>query len=202
MKHWRILSASTVVLAMSAVSSAITFSNISVTDNVGNVLVNGFSVNPGTNDIDFLFPNAFVGDLPASLRSGTITITFEANSGPSLAMNSVNLSVLGATAGSGIVGVSEQVDDLVNPGVIGSYSTNSNSTPLPISQFITFTRNSTHVKVTKTIRLDAEDTGVLDLAQVSLVQQKFNTTPVPEPASLAALGVGAFALIRRRRKKA
>ncbi|MBX3120053.1 MAG: PEP-CTERM sorting domain-containing protein [Fimbriimonadaceae bacterium] len=202
MKNLRVLSASTFVLAMSAVSSAaISFSNVSVTDNQGNSLVAGHSVNTGPYDIDFLFPNAFVGD-PSIWTSASITVMFEADSGPNEEMWSVNFSVLGAVSGSGLIAATEQVDDLVNPGVIGSFSTNTNTTPLPISEFITFSRSSTRVKVTKTFRLDAPPTGDFDLAQISLVQQKFNTNPVPEPASMAILGVGALALVTRRRKKA
>lgn len=200
MKHWRIVSLSMFGMAMCASSQAITFSNITVTDNVGNVLVAGNSVNPGITDIDFLFPAAFVGD-PSVLRSGTITITFDADAGPNLAMNAVNLSVLGAVSGSGVVGVSEQVVDLITPGTIGSYSTTTTSTPFPITQFITFSRATTKVRVTKTLRLDAPFSDAVDVAQVSLVEQNFSTQPVPEPATLAILGVGAAAIAARRRRR-
>jgi hypothetical protein len=64
-----------------------------------------------------------------------------------------------------------------------------------------FSMGVTQFKVKKTFDIDiAGQTLPSDsIATVSLIEQ--NLTPVPEPASIVAMGLGAAALLRRRRRK-
>ena len=64
-----------------------------------------------------------------------------------------------------------------------------------MNRVINFSRPSSSIKVKKTLVLSALDTQALDLANVSLLEQRF----VPTPGALALLGVGTIVAMRRRR---
>lgn len=185
--------------AARASHAAITFFNVNITGSAP--LIAGSSYITGSTDIDFSLPNAVVGDFQP-LRQGVVTITYEAMSAQPMVMDEMVLTVLGGLSGSGLIQFSEVVEDMVTPGIIGSVGpiTITSNSQLPWSGNIVFTRPSTHIKVKKDFFLFAQpDTQALDLARISLVEQ--NLVVVPEPTSLAVLGLGALAAVVRKRKR-
>lgn len=181
--------------AASSADAAIIFSNIRITGS----LASGGQAVQGANDIDFVFANnsAQVGDATAPVRSGNIVITFDVDStdGP---ITSDVLSILGAIQGSGLVIFNEVIEDRTpgNVGIIAMASHTLNAqTPPPQNRVIDFIRPSSSFKVKKTLVFSALDTQALDLANVSLVEQRF----VPTPGALALLGIAGLSLARRRR---
>lgn len=189
-----------VVVAAAAASGAhaITFFNV----NISGSLAGGSSFNVFPDNIDFLWsPPATVGDPVHPVRFGNIIITYEATD--ATPMNQMVLSLLGGLSGSGTIIVNEVIEDM-NPGggtlaSGGATLTAGNWLPPSYTATFNFSQPSTHIKVKKTFTLIAEDTQALDLASISLVQQKINQ--VPEPGTMAALGLGAVALLSRRRRK-
>lgn len=200
---------SSLILAtvLGAISSAhaITFFNINIVGNsalVGTVGVDSFfHLGANGKDIDFTFNKAVVGDNRA-LRSGVINITYEAKSDKDMYLDNVTLTGLTLLTGSGHVRFTEIVEDKVNVGVIGTLSEDFYAPTGGFSKNIAFSRNSSHIKVKKTIYLDAFDTRDLDLAGIGLVEQKIAC--VPEPGTFLALGAGValVALKRRGAKRA
>lgn len=184
------------LLAAAAVAPAgasITFSNIVI----GGSLALPNSVVTGSQSIDFIFDDATVGDIVDPRRSGDIQITYEATSSVGLVQDQLVLSVLGALSGSGVIVFNETVEDLNNPGIIASYGVTLNSNDqLPHAATLNFSRTSNHVRVTKSIRLNAPATDAFDLSNVSLIEQTFRE--VPEPSALALLALGGLSLLRRR----
>ncbi|MDX2119175.1 MAG: hypothetical protein SFY96_13425 [Planctomycetota bacterium] len=174
-------------------NAGVTFSNVNIT---GTLAAGATWATGGAgDDIDFSFPSALVGD-GQNLRSGVITITFIAKSDTALNLDKLGLSILGGLLGSGTIIFNEVVEDLVNPGIIATYGVTLNSaSQLPHTADIHFSRESTMVKVKKTLILSAVDTQAFDLAGVALVEQKL----VPTPGAAALLGMGVLAMGRRRR---
>lgn len=192
---FKFLASTIIALAMTAAvaTADVTFSNVVIRGS----LATGASYVTGPFDIDFIFPDAIVGDVVAPRRVGSIVITYEAQSDDLLVQDQLTLLALGALRGSGTIFFNEVVEDLVNPGVIASYNVvlDSNS-QLPHEATLTFSRPSTHVKVKKTAILtaiDSIDSAIEDLASIALIEQRF----VPEPAALVLLMAG-LPLFRRR----
>lgn len=200
-KFGRLAFVAAVVGAVSG-AQAITFTNVHVTgdaDVIGALGVDHF-VNIGIKDIDFLFNHAIVGDF-RPVRESAINITFEAEADQLMILDKLVLSFTNILLGTGKLFFQEIVEDLDNPGVIADFSVWLDSTQQgPFFHDIHFSRWSKRIKVKKTIFLIAQPDipNQLDLAGVGLVEQ--NIECVPEPASLAALGLGIAAVVARRRK--
>lgn len=155
-------------------------------------LADGASYYTSGGNIDFMFPDALVGDPVNPLRAGNLIITFEVRSTEAIDRSLV--SILGGLSGSGMIDFNEVVEDLVTPGVIGAYgAVMQGSGALPHIGVVGFDRPTTHYKVKKTAVLSAVDTDELDLAAVALIEQNM----VPEPGTAALLLVGLVALRRR-----
>ncbi|MFQ3586984.1 MAG: PEP-CTERM sorting domain-containing protein [Fimbriimonadaceae bacterium] len=194
----RLTVAGGLLMAASASFATITFSNIVVT------LPAGFTqsaVFTGTSDIDFHFADAMAGDFQA-VRSGTITISYQAAAAPGFEITGMNLSVLGGALGSGIVGIDEEIRSGSPFGpLLGSFSAVAPADgDLPINHYMEFDGSATTIFVTKNIRVDATaDTNDFDFAAVGLVEQSY--TVVPEPATMAAVTLGFGMLAARRRRR-
>lgn len=173
--------------------AGVVYSNVSISGSLGS----GGTFVTGPNDIDFNFVSAIVGDAQPA-RSGNIIITYIASSDDGGSFSRMDLSVLGATLGSGTVVVNEVIEDLITPGIIASFGavyTDSSGHSLPQTAEIQLSRSSTKVKVKKTFVLVAPETANLDVASVSLVEQRL----VPSPGSAALIGLSGLIAVRRRR---
>ncbi len=156
------------------------------------------------NAITFSTPNARVGDnLP--LRSGSLSIQYDAatTSGPIFA-NAVGVNLGGAILGSGTIHFREDVFEIDAFGneiqLLGTASRTFDSTSgLSWNTVISFSGVQVQrIRAKKYFDLTATDTVAFDLASLGFVNQAPQV--VPEPATMTALGLGAAALLRRRRK--
>lgn len=190
-------------LMAAAVGSATIFSNVGIQSPP---LSNGATFTTLGNSISFNLPNAIVGDPVAPLRAGTLNIQYDAfTPGPAIA-NQVGINLGTALSGSGTIYFQEQVFELdafgneVAGGPIGVIShVFSPGGDTFWSGTITFDRAVERLRAKKFFTLAAVDTDAFDLAAVGLVNQ--NIQVVPEPATLAAIGVGLAALLRRRSRR-
>jgi len=178
---------------VSGARGEIIFSNVSISGS----LATGASYQTGPNDIDFILPDAIVGDPVDLRREGDLVISYEAESADPMTQDQLTLELLGALSGSGTISLTETVEDLITPGVIASYSVvlDENS-QLPHVAVLDFDRDTARIRVEKTLTLEAFDTGEFDLANVNLIEEVLHE--VPEPATGLALMLPALLLGRRR----
>jgi hypothetical protein len=195
--------------AVSGIASAqVTFSNVVApyTLNPGSVTTN-WIVNQngpaGTIDFSGGAPAFKVGD-STPYSTGTSSINYDVTSTAPISSITWTMQgdvedfgrvqyVLSASNGSGSLGSNSGsiLGVSYNGGVNGAFT---RVLTLTLSQAVT----SFHV--TTTLNSDINNQGLpsTSVALVGLVENNMN--PVPEPATLAALGLGAIALIKRRRK--
>jgi hypothetical protein len=177
----------------------VVFSNVTI----GGSLASGASFNTGGNFIEFLFPNARVGDGEAA-RSGNLSILYNAASTPPMLADDLLLNVLGALSGSGQILFNEIVEDFTdpnNPVVIGSHNVTINdNSQLPYTHHLVFSRPANAIRVKKEVTLTANpDTNGFDFSSVGIIQQTISL--VPEPGSLAVLALGGLGLMAARRRR-
>jgi hypothetical protein len=181
--------------------AAITFSNFQYSSAP---LSTGASQIVLGNSVTFQTPGAMVGDVSAT-RSGLLTIQYDANSGVNMQTVNAYVSVGAATLGSGTVQFTEKVYELdcvtgLRGVLLGSISHSFNSSSNPsFTGAITLSSQVACIQVVKEFQMDAPDTVALDLAALAIVNQSIDVVPVPEPASLAALALGAAFIIRRKK---
>lgn len=206
--------------SLAASASAVTFGNISVSGtnySAGpNTLVTGNSVLTAGNSITFTTPNAIVGvAAPSAIQVGFVTFQYDADASTGLFGTSIGwkvdaLETLSQTflKGTGELTFQEDVFEITGIGgseltQIGTFSKtwNASSSATVWSGSLPLTKSVKAIRVKKTFTLEAVNNGIspADFAGLAKTNQSLNV--VPEPASMAALGMGALALIRRRRKK-
>lgn len=216
----RLLRSALISVAFAAAVAAhatVTFSNITFSGSntlPSGTLTSGASVTTLGNALTFSTPNARVGIGAATgITDGLVLLQYDAKVNGGGAVGSVAWSVdtliQGFLLGSGTLSFTEDVIELdslgneINPSTpIGHLSTTwTSSTPGGIwGGTINLSKQVAQIRVKKSFYLDAsiDSPAPLDRSVLGQVNQSINV--VPEPGTWAALGLGAAALLRRRRK--
>lgn len=209
-----VLTAALVVGASFASAQNIVFYNYIFSGGPLSVGITPSVVSGGTaNAITFQTPNAHVGDnsgSPAgSLRSGSLSIQYDAaTTTGDMYENEVGVNLGGLILGSGQIGFREDVFEIDAMGnelsMLGSvqvtFDANNNPGPnVTWNDVIDFTHNVRRIRAKKYFDLTAINTQFLDISKISFVNQSPHV--VPEPTTMAALGLGVAALLRRKRSR-
>lgn len=188
----------TVVLlaSLGVAAGAQTFTNVSF-----NTTVVGDSVAFSTSGNSYLA--TLTGFTIGPGQAEDLAWIYNFDSTPVPAFTAVTIEIGGAVINGtlDIVG-NEKVFDMsgspvqVSDGlVVGGYAGGGQFDPFVHVQTFTFSQPVTWGQAQKDILFIVNNTGV---ANIDYVKQTF--TPVPEPATVAVLGLGALALLRRNRK--
>ncbi len=136
-------------------------------------------------------------------QAGDIAWIYNFNSNPVPAFSAVTIEIGGAVINGTLdIAGNEKVFDMsgaplqvANGTIQGQFAGGAQLDPFVLTQTFNFSQPVTIGQVQKDILHIVNSTGI---AEVHYIKQTF--TPVPEPATMAVLGLGAAALLRRRRK--
>lgn len=189
------------LFVLTAASSAQTFTNVSFNSTIaGSSATFSSSGNSYTANLTGFQINA--GQL-----TGDIAWIYNFNSSPVPAFNAVTIEIGGDTI-NGVIDIvgNEKVFDMagVTPvqvanGVVdGSFGGGAEVTPWTYTATYVFDHPVTIGQAQKDI-LHLDGLSGTGITNVNYIKQTY--TAVPEPASMAALGLGALALLKRKRRK-
>jgi len=191
----RLLSIAFISIAAVA-AQAQTFTNVSF---ISTVPGSSASITSSGNSITANLTNFTL--LPSQM--GDVAWIYNFNSSPVPAYNAVTIEIGGAVINGTLdIAGNEKVFDMsgaplqvANGTIQGQFAGGAQFTPFTLTQTFNFSQPVTIGQVQKDILHIVNSTGI---AQVNYIKQTFS--PVPEPASMAVLGLGVAALLRRRRK--
>lgn len=196
----RALGLGAVVLAGTS-AQAITFFDVSYS--VSPLTANANEVVIG-NSISFHTPHAVVGDSgTGGARDGEFQIQYRADAGVGIEAIEMGITLHEVILGSmSTIDFKETVYELLPDDTLGEIVGAASESFFANfvgswSQTLVLTRSVQRVHVVKNFYLSAPMTDDLDFTSLALVNQ--NLQVVPEPATMAALGIGALGLLRRRR---
>lgn len=181
------LSAVALVAALAGGVHAITFSGLSGTNATGSGLIgsNGFYIQSPS------FVQNGVGSISASY-TWTVTAT------PGFFLSSVTLQPNALVVGGGQISITAP-----HPSdATATLNFSSIAPAIPSATITALSGNFTSYTVTARVTLTVpagNETGSR-LAKLSVFQAFYNEQPVPEPATMAALGLGVAAVAARRKK--
>jgi len=177
----------------------IIFSDVVIHGDMGTPSVFTMQSYPYVDSISFKFSDSLVGDDYAPRREAHATISFTAIADTNMLLSGRTLRVGSELLGSGVLSISDQVEDVFTPGEIGSYSVDLDATAtMPHIGDTPFSRPTVEIRLTETITIRAPDEAGLDLAALGVITHRFQQIPVPEPTSLALFAATVAAFARRR----
>lgn len=162
---------------------------------------------PGSSVSFLTSGNSITADLTnftlLSNQVGDIAWIYNFDSNPVPAYTAVTIEIAGQVINGtlDIVGNEKVFDmsgspfEVVNGTINGQFSGGAQFTPFTLVQTFTFSQPVTLGQAQKDILHIVNSTGI---AEIDYIKQTY--TPVPEPATMAVLGLGVAALLRRRRK--
>jgi hypothetical protein len=121
-----------------------------------------------------------------------MALTYTVTAAPGTTITDADLVMSGITTGDGTATVSETLTNAATGALIGSLGVSAGGAQ---SQMINFA-GVTSINVLKDIDLNG---GVTGSASISIIGQGFSTGSVPEPTSMALLGIGMTGFLAFRR---
>jgi len=194
--------------AAASFSQAVTFTFVQWTGDPAASAGLVWGTNPvfNGNSLTMTPSNAFVGDPNPGPRFMTFGVWYDVTGAPGEVFTGMKASFSGAIAGPlSQITMTEQfialdaqgneLGDILPGGIVGVINVND----MTFSGSGTFTQSVTAFRVKKSFSLFADTTAGFDLAQLQHINQAVNV--VPEPATMAVLGLGTLLVARRRNKK-